>query len=39
MSTDKRSTFSKEKVMNALVIASSYIAAQMLAGGLCVTQN
>ena len=25
--------------MNALVIASSYIAAQMLAGGLCVTQN
>ena len=39
ISTDKKTQYSEDKVMNCFIIASSYIAAQMIAGGYLVTVN
>ena len=33
ISTDDKTRYSKDKVMNCLVIASSFVAAQGIAGG------
>jgi len=33
ISTDKKTRYSKDKTMNCLVIAASYVAAQGIAGG------
>lgn len=39
VSTNKSTQYSKEKAMNCLVIASSYVGAMMIAGGGMVTYN
>ena len=39
ISTDDKSRYSKDKVMNCLVIASSFVAAQGIAGGQIVSTN
>jgi glycerol uptake facilitator-like aquaporin len=37
ISTDKATKFSQDKVVNCFIIASSYIAARILSGGMLVT--
>lgn len=39
ISTDDKTRYSKDKVMNCLVIASSFVAAQGIAGGQIVSTN
>ena len=37
ISTDERTKFSQDKVINCFILASSYVAARLLAGGELVT--
>lgn len=37
LATDPKTQFSKDKVINCLIIASSYCAARLMAGGTLVT--
>jgi hypothetical protein len=37
LSTDSKTQFSKDKVINCFIIASSYCAARLMAGGTLVT--
>lgn len=37
MCTDKKTQFSKDKVINTFITASSYIAARLMSGGYLVT--
>ena len=39
ISTDKKTRYSKDKTINCLVIAGSYVAAQGIAGGQTVSKN
>lgn len=39
ISTDKKTRYSKDKTINCLVIAASYVAAQGIAGGQQVSRN
>ena len=37
LSTDVKTQFSKDKVINCFIIASAYVAARLMAGGTLVT--
>jgi len=37
LSTDTKTQFSKDKVINCFIIASSYVAARLMSGGTLVT--
>jgi len=37
LSTDKKTQFSKDKVINCFIIASAYVASRLMAGGTLVT--
>ena len=37
LSTDVKTQFSKDKVINCFIIASSYVAARLMSGGTLVT--
>jgi len=37
LSTDKKTQFSNDKVINCFIISSSYVAARLMAGGCLVT--
>lgn len=37
LSTDKKTQFSKDKVINCFIIASAYVASRLMAGGTLIT--